>query len=125
MISEGTSEAALLFGHSNPLVRFCDWKCIDFRGFGFLELCLDFKIEQFQQLAVYSEVDPKCPQQPSFWRPLSCLFPVRSAPLSSGMQVSENHPRKTRGFCTKIGSGASFRQGWVQSVQDVQKSASN
>ena len=60
MISEGTSEAALLFVYSNPPVRFCDWKCIDFRGVGFLELRLDFKIEQFQELAVYSEVDSKC-----------------------------------------------------------------
>ena len=83
MISEGTAEAALLFGYSNPLVRFCDWKCIDFLGFGCLELRLDVKMEQFQELAVYLGVEPKCPQQRSFWRPLSCLFPVRSAPLST------------------------------------------
>ena len=57
--------------------------------------------------------------------PLSCLFPVRSAPLSNGMQVSENHPRKTRGFYTKIGSGASFGRCWAQIVQDAQKSTSN
>ena len=98
MISEGTAEAALLFGYSNPLVRFCDWKRIDFIGFGCLELCLEIKIEQFQELAVYLGVEPKGPQQQSFWRRLSCLFPVRSAPLSNGMRVSENHPRKTHGF---------------------------
>ena len=98
MISEGTAEAALLFGYSNPLVRFCDWKCIDFLSFGCLELPLDLKIEQFQELAVYLGVEPKCPQQLSFWMPLSSIFPVRSAPLSNGMRVSENHPRKTHGF---------------------------
>ena len=37
-------------------------------------------------------------QQRSLWRSLSCFFPVRSAPLTNGMRVSENHPRKTHGF---------------------------
>ena len=66
MISEGTAEAALLFGYSNPLVRFCDRECIYFLGFGCLELRLDFKIEQFQELAVYLGVELKCPQQCHF-----------------------------------------------------------
>ena len=82
-------------------------------------------LEQFQELAVYLGVEPKCPQQRSFWRPLSCLFPVRSAPLSNGMRVSENHPRKTHGFWSKIGSGDSFGRCWAQIVQDVFKSALN
>ena len=82
-------------------------------------------MEQFQELAVYLGVEPQCPQQRSFWRPLSCLFPVRSAPLSNGMRVSENHTRKTHSFFSKIGSGASFGQCWAQIVQDVPKSASN
>ena len=70
-------------------------------------------------------VEPKCPQQRSFWRPLSCLFPVRSAPLSNGMRVSANHPCKTHSFCSKICSGASFGRCWAQIVQDVPKSTSN
>ena len=81
MISEGTAEAALLFGYSNPLVRFCDWECIDFLGFGCLELRLDLKIEQFQELAVYLGVEPKCPQQRSFWTLFRVFF--RSDPLHS------------------------------------------
>ena len=114
-----------MFGYSYPIVRFCDWKYIDFLGFECLELRLDLKLEQFQELAVYLGVEPKCPQQRSFWRFLSCLFPVRSAPLSNGMRVSENHPRRTRCFWSKMGSGASFGRCWVQIVQDVLKSTSD
>ena len=98
MISEGTAEAVLLFGYSIPLVRVCDRECIDFLGFGCLELRLDLKFQQFPELAVYLGVEPKCPQQQSFWMRLSCFFPVRSAPLLNGMRVSENHSRKTHGF---------------------------
>ena len=57
--------------------------------------------------------------------PLSYLFPVRSAPLSNGMRVSENHPRKSHCFLSKIGSGASFGRCWAQIVQDAPKSTSN
>ena len=81
MISEGTAESALLFDYSNPLVRFCDRECIDFLGFGCLELRLDFKIEQFQELTVYLGVEPKCPQQRSFWSLFRVFF--RSDPLHS------------------------------------------
>ena len=81
MISEGTAEAVLLFGYSNPLVRSSDWQCTDFRGFGCLELCSDLKIEQFQELAVYLEVKPKCPQQRSFGSLFRVFF--RSDPLHS------------------------------------------
>ena len=57
--------------------------------------------------------------------PLSCLFPARSAPLSNGMRVSENHTRKTHSFFSKVGSGASLGRCWAQVVQDVPKSTSN
>ena len=45
-----------------------------------------------------------CPQQCSFWRPLWWFFRVRFAPLSNGMRASENHPRKTHVFWSKLGS---------------------
>ena len=81
MISEGTAEAVLLFGYSIPLVRFCDRECIDFLDFGCLELRLNFKIEQFQELTVYLGVEPKRPQQQSFWSLFRVFF--RSDPLHS------------------------------------------
>ena len=47
---------------------------------------------------------PFCPQQRSFWMHLSWLFRVGFAPVSNGMRVSENHPRKTHAFWSKLGS---------------------
>ena len=84
-------------------------KILGLESFGFFGFwgpgpLFGLKIEQFQELAVYLGVEPKSPQQWSFWIPLSCLFPVRSAPLSNGMRVSENHPRKTHAFWSKLGS---------------------
>ena len=58
----------------------------------------------FQKLAFRSRVEPIGPEKDT--KQASKMTPVGDtlAPLSNGMRVSENHPRKTHAFYSKVGS---------------------
>ena len=58
----------------------------------------------FQNLAFYTRVDPKGPQEVSFYIPFWYLFRVILAPLSNRTLDSEKDPRKTHAFHKKKGT---------------------
>ena len=58
----------------------------------------------FQNLAFYMRVDPKGPQEVSFYIPFWYLFRVILAPFSNRTFDSEKDPRKTHAFYKKKGT---------------------
>ena len=87
MISESTAEAALLFGYSDPLVTFSDWKCMIFSGFGCLELRFELKIEHRAMLgsnrARCTEKYTNLTAQGSIWERFEARWGLLGTPLTS------------------------------------------
>ena len=109
-------------GYSNPLVTFPDWKCIDFNGFGCLDVRFEFEIEHRNQpRSILGSNRARCIEKYTNLTAQGCIwddFAPPSLKIASGMQFSlQNDPSKTAliGRLSSFGCAfeATARLGWA------------